>query len=161
MYLILHRNPMQRRPPPPKPKMHIAYSPSYRKIYKFHFCFRKIYKYSPVFIQFTLFCLILVFCFPLLWPWCIYASCFTCTGRRWAYVFESLLVLLKSDTNLPFPRLSLALGFTFFLELKCTENASVWLTPCEALYKYLYTIQYNTMQYNTIHCNAIQYNTKL
>jgi len=30
-----------------------------------------------------------------------------------------------------------------FLELKWTESASVWHTPWEALYKYLYTIQYN------------------
>ena len=41
--------------------------------------------------------------------------------------------------------LSLALSLTFFLELKCTESASVWLTLWEALYKYLYTIQCNSL----------------
>jgi len=34
----------------------------------------------------------------------------------------------------------------FFLELKCAEGASVWLTPQEALYKCLYSTQYNTIQ---------------
>ena len=33
--------------------------------------------------------------------------------------------------------LSLALRLAFFLYLKCTESASVWHTPWEALYKYL------------------------
>jgi len=39
--------------------------------------------------------------------------------------------------------LSLSLSLAFFLELKYTECASVWLMPWQVLYKYLYTIQYN------------------
>jgi len=34
-----------------------------------------IFAHVRCFAQFTL------FCFPLFWPWCIYASCFTRTGR--------------------------------------------------------------------------------
>ena len=28
-------------------------------------------------------CIVHVFCFPIFWPWCIYASCNTRTGRPW------------------------------------------------------------------------------
>jgi len=48
---------------PPKPMMHIAYSPFSTKIY------------SPYFRTFS------GFGYPLLWTWCIYTSCFTRTGR--------------------------------------------------------------------------------
>ena len=63
----------------------------------------------------------------------------------------SLLLIARLFSLLPIPSLSLslslslALSLTLFLELKCTESASVWLTPWEALYKYLYAIQYNTL----------------
>ena len=58
----------------------------------------------------------------------------------------SLLLFVCLFYLLPFLRLSLALILAFFLELQCTESASVWLTPREALYQYLYTIQCNTIQ---------------
>src|SRR6218665_595461 len=41
----------------------------------------------------------------------------------------SLLIFARLFSLLPFPHLSLALNLTFFLELKCTESASVWHTP--------------------------------
>jgi len=67
----------------------------------------------------------------------------------------SLLIFARLFSLLPSPRLSLALSLTFFLELKCAESVSVWLTSGEAewLNKYLYTIQYKYKY------NAIQYNT--
>ena len=40
-------------------------------------CFRSI--------NYCLFCLLYVFFFPLFWPWCIYASYNTCTGRLWSH----------------------------------------------------------------------------
>ena len=46
--------------------------------------------------------------------------------------------LRSSILSLP---LYLILSLTFFLGLKCTERASVWLMPWEALYKRPYTIQ--------------------
>jgi len=52
-------------------------SPNFCKIYKFP---------HSTFIQFTFFVLNLRFiASPLFWPWCIYASCFTCTGRPWIF----------------------------------------------------------------------------
>ena len=51
----------------------------------------------------------------------------------------SLLIFARLFSLLPFPCLSLS-RLKSHLK-KCTVNASVWLTPCEALYKYLYTIQ--------------------
>ena len=56
---------------PPKPMMRIAYS----------FYFSKIYKFFPLFL-FIFVCL----ASSLLWPWCIYASCFTHTGRPWLWL---------------------------------------------------------------------------
>src|SRR6218665_2607569 len=41
----------------------------------------------------------------------------------------SLLLFAWLFSLLPFPRLSLALSLAFFLERKCTESASVSLTP--------------------------------
>jgi len=55
--------------------------PYFQKIINFtYFC--KIYKF-PLLYSFMLCCfgLIYVFCLPLFRPWCIYASCFTRTGR--------------------------------------------------------------------------------
>ena len=43
---------------PPMPIIHIAYSPYFRKIYKFTLLFPKIYKFSPIFVKFTFFRLI-------------------------------------------------------------------------------------------------------
>src|SRR6218665_1171402 len=43
--------------------------------------------------------------------------------------FNPLLLFVILFDLLPIPRLSLALRLTFFLELKCTESAYVWLTP--------------------------------
>jgi len=51
---------------PPKPIMHIAHSPTY---------FTKISKCFPYFVRCR------SFWFPLFWPWCINASCFTRTGH--------------------------------------------------------------------------------
>jgi len=47
-------------------------------------------------------------------------------------------------TLIDYSSYDVTLSLTFFLELKCADSASVWFTPWEALYKYLYTIQYNT-----------------
>jgi len=52
---------LQGHPSPYKPMMSVAYSPYFSKIYKF----------PPIFVLFRLFWL------PLLWLWCIYASCLT------------------------------------------------------------------------------------
>ena len=41
----------------------------------------------------------------------------------------SLLIFARLFSLLPFPGLSLAISLTFFLELKCTESASICLTP--------------------------------
>ena len=46
---------------------------------------------SPLF-EFNLhfFGLIYIFSLPLFWPWCIYASCFTCSGCPWLYPSDTL-----------------------------------------------------------------------
>ena len=56
-------------------------------------CFRKfsifpcVAKFPSDFVQFTCFKRALcVFCFPLLWPWCIYASYSARTGRLWDFM---------------------------------------------------------------------------
>jgi len=49
---------------PPSPMMHIAYSPYFSQIYQ---------NSSPL--------IFILFGFPLLWPWCFYASCLKHTGR--------------------------------------------------------------------------------
>src|SRR6218665_1395558 len=66
----------------------------------------------------------------------------------------SLLLFVRLFYLLPFPRPFLALSLTFFLELKCTESAYLWLTPSEALYKYLNIIQYNRLQCRLFFCSA-------
>jgi len=67
---------------PNKPMMHIAYSFYFIKNVKFLHYFRKIYKFPHIFVQFTFLWLNLcLFVSPLFWPCCIYASCFTHTGR--------------------------------------------------------------------------------
>src|SRR6218665_867112 len=40
---------------------------------------------------------------------------------------------------------SLVLSLAFFLELKCTESASIWITPCNADIYIHNTILYNTI----------------
>jgi len=72
------------------------------------FIFLPIFCISPIFVKFTRFLPTLhVFCFPLFWPWCIYASCYTPTGRpcqglhtlrvrqfcKWFCPFKGYLVL--------------------------------------------------------------------
>jgi len=53
----------------------------------------------------------------------------------------SLLLFIPLFLLLLFLRLSLTLSLTFFLELKRTESASVWLMLWEALFKYLHTVR--------------------
>jgi len=57
---------------PPKPMMHVAYSPYFSKIYIF----------SSLFSFFFVFWLL-----PILWPWCFYALCFTHSERPCKCVF--------------------------------------------------------------------------
>ena len=51
----------------------------------------------------------------------------------------------------------------FFLEVKCTESASVWLMHWEALYKYLYTTQniQATMQLSDLTLDSVVFGSKL
>ena len=57
---------------PPRPMMHIAYSPYFHKIYKCHpFC--SINVSCLIYVSLPMMNL-------LIWLWWIYASCFTCTG---------------------------------------------------------------------------------
>ena len=49
---------------PPKPMMHIAYSPYFYNIYKFHPYFRKMYTFPPISAKFMFFCLVYVFFIP-------------------------------------------------------------------------------------------------
>jgi len=93
---------------PPNSMMHVAYSPYFHKIYKFPPIFTKFINFLPILIQFTFFCLIYVFfCFPLFWPWCIYASYFTRTGRLWLALFISSSSVAKFGVMLTLkPRMS-------------------------------------------------------
>ena len=69
----------------PRPMMHTAYSTLFAKIYKFLPISKKFIHSPSVSAKFTFFCLIYFFASPLFWPWCIYASCFTRTGRPWSF----------------------------------------------------------------------------
>jgi len=67
--------------------MHIAYSLHFQKLYKISPYVCKIYRFPLIFVQITFFGLIYIFCFPLLWPGCIYAWCYTCTECLWPRTF--------------------------------------------------------------------------
>ena len=58
--------------------MYIAYSPYLPKDYKSPISVKFVHSLFPQ--KFAFWGLIYVFCFPLFWPWCICASCFTHTG---------------------------------------------------------------------------------
>jgi len=51
--------------------------PYFHKIYKFTLLPQNVYIFSHISAKFTFFGLIYVFHFPLFWPWCICAPCFT------------------------------------------------------------------------------------
>jgi len=59
--------------------LHIT--PICTKFTNFSFCFRQIYKFTLIFMKLTFFAYLKLFSYPLFWSWCIYASCFTSTGR--------------------------------------------------------------------------------
>jgi len=61
----------------PKPMMRIAYSPNFSQIYQFH----------PIFSFFFRF-----LASSLLWPWCIYASCLTCTGCPGSWLIKNIFI---------------------------------------------------------------------
>jgi len=66
----------------PKPMMHIS-----------HISAKKLFPLSC-------FCSFSFFGFPLLWPWCICASCLTCTGCPWIQVMPGVLKLFEMGIHL-------------------------------------------------------------
>src|SRR6218665_4159788 len=66
---------------PPKPMIHIVFSPNFHKIYKFPPYFLKIYKFPLFSLNLRFFGLIYVFFSPILIIKHLYALCFTRTER--------------------------------------------------------------------------------
>ena len=74
---------------PLKPMMHIEFLPYLKKLINFPPIFVKFVNFPLFSLNLRVICQFMFFCFRLFLPWCIYASCFTRTGRPWAYVILS------------------------------------------------------------------------
>ena len=103
--------------------MHIKNSPYSNKIINFLPISAKLINLYPIFVQFTCFVPNLLFPTSLSWPWCIYASCFMCTGRLWC-----------------FRRLKIAINLLQYIEVEFTlySKTSLYCTSRFNIMLYIY-----------------------